>query len=54
MDFTQSIAFVEAKGTSLEKARLSCILHGTSPQKKVIQGFIELQNDGWGVPIWDA
>jgi squalene cyclase len=51
MDFDQSITFIEAKGTSLEKARLDCILHGTMPQKKVTQGFIELQNPDGGFPF---
>jgi hypothetical protein len=51
MDFTQSITFIEAKGTSLEKARLKCILHGTNPQQEVIQGFIKLQNDDGGYPF---
>jgi squalene cyclase len=51
MDFDQSITFIEAKGTSLEKARLDCILHGTNPQKDVTQGFIELQNTDGGFPF---
>lgn len=51
MDIDQSITFIEAKGSSLEKARLYCILHGTNPQHDVTQGFIELQNGDGGFPF---
>jgi squalene cyclase len=51
MNFVQSVTFIETKGTSLEKARLNCILQGTDPQREVIQGFIELQNTDGGFPF---
>jgi len=51
MDIDQSITFIEVRGSSLEKARLNCILHGTPPQLELIQGFIELQNGDGGFPF---
>jgi squalene cyclase len=51
MDIDKSIAFIEAKGSSLEKARLACILHGITPQLDVTQGFFELQNGDGGFPF---
>ena len=51
VDINQSIAFINQKGSDLEKARLNCILHGSSPQPDVIQGLIELQNLDGGFPF---
>ena len=51
MDFNNSIIFIGDKGSSLEKARIDCILHGTSPQQDVTQGFIGLQNADGGFPF---
>jgi hypothetical protein len=51
MDIDQSISFIEAKGSELEKARLNCILHGTTPHQEIIQGFIELHNKDGGFPF---
>jgi hypothetical protein len=51
MDIDQSIAFIKTKGSSLENARLNCILDRISPQPDVIQGFIGLQNSDGGFPF---
>ncbi|MFZ0533296.1 MAG: prenyltransferase/squalene oxidase repeat-containing protein [Anaerolineales bacterium] len=51
MDIDQSISFIESKGSDLEKARLNCLLHGTTPLQEIIQGFIELQNEDGGFPF---
>ena len=51
MNFDTSINFIEANGSSLEKARLQCILYATSPQQDVIQGFVGLQNADGGFPF---
>lgn len=39
------------KGSSLEKARINCILHGKQAEQDVIQGFIQLQNVDGGFPF---
>jgi hypothetical protein len=51
MDINQSKSFIEAKGSSLEKARLSCILHGTNPEQAATLNFIQLQNNDGGFPF---
>lgn len=51
MDIDQSISFIESNGSDLEKARLNCLLHGTTPLQEIIQGFIELQNEDGGFPF---
>jgi hypothetical protein len=51
VNIVKSIAFIGEKGSTLEKARLHCIMHGTSPQQDVIQGFVRLQNDDGGFPF---
>lgn len=51
MDIQKSISFIEEKGSSLEKARFNCILHGTRPKKVDTQSFIDLQNTDGGFPF---
>ena len=51
MDIRKSIAFLETKGTELEKARLQCILHGSHPSPELCQGLFELQNTDGGFPF---
>lgn len=51
IDTNQSIAFINEKGSALEKARLNCILYGINPQPGVIQGLVELQNIDGGFPF---
>ncbi len=51
MDITQSLIFVEGNGSSLELARLSCIIHGNRPVSAVVQPFLELQNTDGGFPF---
>jgi len=51
VDIHKSIAFIERKGSSLEKARVHCILDGEKPQPEIIQGFHDLQNDDGGFPF---
>ncbi len=40
--FQRSIGFVEENGSSLEKARLRCILHDKKPRTEDIESFIQL------------
>lgn len=51
VDISQSITYVNVKGSDLEKARVNCILHGSSPQPEVVQGLVELQNLDGGFPF---
>jgi squalene cyclase len=51
IDFQKSINFVDEKGSSLEKARLSCLLRGIAPGSDVRQEFSELQNRDGGFPF---
>lgn len=50
MDITKSIAFIEERGTELEKARIRHILYGQKPESGVIQCFTRLQNNDGGFP----
>jgi squalene cyclase len=51
MDIHRSIQFIEEQGSSLEKARIKCILDGIRPGREVIQPFIGLQNQDGGFPF---
>jgi squalene cyclase len=51
VNIVKSIGFIGEKGSTLEKARFNCILHGIHPQKDVIQGFIMFQNTDGGFPF---
>jgi squalene cyclase len=51
MAVTEALSFVEERGSSLEQARLRCILQEVEPEPDVIQPFIELQNDDGGFPF---
>ena len=50
MDITKSIAFIEERGSELEKARIRHILYGQKPEADVIQRFTGLQNNDGGFP----
>jgi hypothetical protein len=43
--------YIYARGSDLEKARVSCVLHGVKAEAQVIQMFIELQSDDGGFPF---
>jgi hypothetical protein len=49
--FQKSIDYVNEKGTSLEKARLDCVLHHTAPSSEIRQEIGELQNRDGGFPF---
>jgi len=51
MDIEKAIAFIESRGSELEKVRLHCLLHGTRPPADVIQKLINLQNADGGFPF---
>ncbi|PWB55775.1 MAG: hypothetical protein C3F13_03645 [Anaerolineales bacterium] len=51
MDVQKSIAYIQQRGTELEKARLNCILNGKQPDYQVIRNFNELQNIDGGYPF---
>ncbi len=51
MEISQSIEFVNTKGSSLEKERLSCIIYGQKPSKDAMQALAELQNEEGGFPF---
>ena len=50
MNIIKSIGFIGENGSALEKARISCILHGTQPRQDVIQSFVQIQNEDGGFP----
>jgi hypothetical protein len=50
MDISASLAFIEERGSPLEKARWRHILYGVQPEPEVIQPFVALQNDDGGFP----
>ena len=50
MDTAQSIAFVEERGSDLEKARMRHILFGAPPEPDVVDPFVRLQNPDGGFP----
>jgi squalene cyclase len=50
MDIARAIAFIEEKGSSLEKARFRRLLHGVPPEPSVTLPFTELQNTDGGFP----
>lgn len=53
MDLRRFASFVEAHGTTLEKARFACLFYGREPAAAAVQPFLALQNsDGgfaWGM-----
>lgn len=51
MDIEKAVAFIESKGTALERARLRCILRGVSPHPEVSQDLFGLQNPDGGFPF---
>ncbi len=51
MEFNQSFAFIEEKGSVLEKARLRSILYGIKPSPEIVQPLMELQNTDGGFPF---
>ncbi len=51
VDFHKAIDYVNEKGSSLEKARLDCILNTTAPSSEVRQEISELQNLDGGFPF---
>ena len=51
MDIKKSIAIIETRGSELEKARLHCVLHGTSPQPGLAKSLYTLQNSDGGFPF---
>jgi hypothetical protein len=51
IDFQKSFEFINEKGSSLEKARLSCILQGNEPAGDVRREFNQLQNRDGGFPF---
>lgn len=51
MIIEKSIAFIEARGSDLEKVRLHCILHGICPPAEVCQRLFALQNTDGGFPF---
>ena len=50
MDITESVCFIEEKGSDFEKARIRHILYGVKPELDVSQSLTELQNDDGGFP----
>jgi squalene cyclase len=51
LNIVKSVGFIDEKGTNLEKARIDCILHGTTPPPDVVQGLYKLQNKDGGFPF---
>jgi hypothetical protein len=51
VDIDKSIAFIESRGSDLERARLNCILYGTQPDRQVIRNLNDLQNIDGGFPF---
>jgi squalene cyclase len=51
IDIAKSVAFIDAKGSSLEKARIKIIASGGKPEPETIQYFNQLQNDDGGFPF---
>ncbi len=51
MDFASAVAFVEARATALERARLYWVLAGTPPEPATVQPFVVLQNEDGGFPF---
>jgi squalene cyclase len=51
VDIEKAIDFIGMNGSSLEKERIICILHGTNPKNDVIQGLFHLQNGDGGFPF---
>src|SRR5512143_983052 len=51
MDIEKSRAFIDARGSDLEKARFHCILDGTIPGPEVCQSLFALQNPDGGFPF---
>jgi hypothetical protein len=51
IDFQKSVEFVSKKGSGLEKARLDCILHNTTPSSEIQEEIGELQNRDGGFPF---
>jgi hypothetical protein len=50
VEIQQAVTFIEEHGSSLEKARMGCIVHGMTPQAEEIHDFLGLQNDDGGFP----
>lgn len=50
MDITKSIAFIDERGSDLEKARVRQVLYRQKPEANVIQRFTILQNEDGGFP----
>ncbi len=51
MDIEKSIAFIESRGSELEKVRLHCILNGVRPPADIVQKLTNLQNADGGFPF---
>ncbi len=51
MDIGKSVAFIESRGSELEKVRLNYILRGARPPADVVQKLINLQNADGGFPF---
>jgi len=50
MDIARAVAFIEEKGSDLERARLRRLLHGAPPEPSVILALTALQNADGGFP----
>lgn len=50
MDIARAVAFIEEKGSDLERARLRRLLHGAPPEPSVILTLTALQNADGGFP----
>lgn len=51
MNIIRSIGLIGEKGSSLEKARINCILNGGKAEQDVIHGLIQFQNADGGFPF---
>lgn len=51
MDIDKAKAFIDERGSSLEKARIRCITLGNCPEQDASQTFLALQNDDGGFPF---
>ncbi len=51
MEIAKAIAFVDDRGSGLEKARLHCILNGSESPREISQGLFSLQNEDGGFPF---
>jgi len=52
VDLEKAVAYVQAKGNIIEKARLASILWGKQPQRAVLNKLAEMQSPDGGFSYW--